>query len=281
MDGFKSLPFNFVWWKLFLTLLNPRLAFFFLVKTRCSVFFYWLTTPVCVAVAWDSASQRLRPRRKFIIRRLTRIKCIDSFHGVHHFYRCAFQAGEWGCGSTQRAPCSDHFLWHTRAHVPIIPSRAGLCIQRESSAAGCVAFRLLNHIALVSSPPLHLLFSRHQMALSFHVSLLRCDEWGVRGKMFSGVFIRDCWSQGVNLAVTKNDSVSHTRLPPRRPRFNCLKRDLSKSKGGGESCSVVPRPGRNKNKLPEPVWSQFRCRSGPRTVLCLPVKWTHEEEAMG
>lgn len=118
-------------------------------------------------------------------------------------------------------------------------------------------------------------------ALSFHVSLLRCDEWGVRGKMFSGVFIRDCCSQGVNLAVTKNDSVSHTCLPPRRPRFKCLKRGLSKSKGGGETCSVVPRPERNKNKLAEPVWSQFRCRSGPRTVLCLPVKWTHKEEAMG
>lgn len=76
-------------------------------------------------------------------------------------------------------------------------------------------------------------------------------------------------------------SVIHTRLPPRRPRFNCPKRGLSKSKGGGETCSVVPRPERNKNKLAEPVWSQFRCRSGPRTVLCLPVKWTHKEEAMG
>lgn len=227
----------------------------------------------------DSASQRLQPREclsrldghKFIIRRLTQIKYIDSFHGVHHFCRFAFQAGEWGCGCTQRAPCLDHFLWHTRAHVAIIQSGAGLCIRRESSAAGCVAFRLPNHIALVPPPP----------ALSFHVSLLRCDEWGVRGKMFSGVFIRDCWSQGVNLAVTKNDSVSHTCLSPRRPRFNCLKRGLSKSKGGGETCSVVPRPERNKNKLAEPVWSQFRCRSGPRTVLCLPVKWTHKEEAMG
>lgn len=132
-------------------------------------FFSWLKpnvvyfSPACAAVARDSASQRLRPReclsrldrRKFIIRRLTRIKYIDSFCGVHHFCRCAFQAGEWGCGSSQRAPLLGSFpLTHTSTRTDYSERRRALHTERIQCRRLCSVPSAERYCAcLLATPP--------------------------------------------------------------------------------------------------------------------------------
>lgn len=100
--------------------------------------------------------------------------------------------------SRQRIPSPASLIPHSLfgkclSHIPracVIQSGVEFCMRWETGPRTRRALCAEPYCARLSNS----ILCRHQMALSFHISVLFYDEWGVRHKMFSGVFIQDCWS---------------------------------------------------------------------------------------